>query len=414
MVVVVAVVGVVVVVPGVVVGAVGIRGGIAGNVIPDECVVTVNYRFAPSRSLDEAVAHVREVFAETLIPLLRDRPGVQALDGSASIRYADYSGSGGVLAWKLGLDWRITESLRARLTRSRDTRAGTLSERFDVSTGGGTANDPVLGESYSFNLISGGNPNVDPELSDTWTAGLVFRPVALPGFALSADWYDIKIKDYISQLGAQRIIDDCQAGATALCERVIRDPVTNRISAVENLFLNVAQARVNGVDVESSYRMPVTLFGGGAEALSLRLFASWLAENSQSNVGAPLRDSAGTTGLPEWTATGILGYENGAFRSTLTGRWIDSRQQVADPVPLAQQLDDDKVASVFYMNWRGEYEFGRARGGSQKVFLNVANLLDRDPPKQPNWSDFFGASSFIPGLHDVLGRRYTLGVEFAF
>ncbi len=42
--------------------AVGIRGGIAGNVIPDECVVTVNYRFAPDRSVDEAVAHVREVF----------------------------------------------------------------------------------------------------------------------------------------------------------------------------------------------------------------------------------------------------------------------------------------------------------------------------------------------------------------
>src|SRR5690606_15989617 len=131
------------------------------------------------------------------------------------------------------------------------------------------------------------------------------------------------IKDYISQLGAGRIIDDCQAGATALCERVIRDPVTNRITAVENLFLNVAQARVKGVDLEGSYRMPVTLFGDGGEALSLRMFASWLDENSQSNEGAPLRDSAGTTGLPEWPATGILGYENGAFRTTLTGRWID-------------------------------------------------------------------------------------------
>jgi succinyl-diaminopimelate desuccinylase len=44
--------------------AVFIRGGVAGNVIPDECVVTVNYRFAPGKSLDEAVTYLREVFTE--------------------------------------------------------------------------------------------------------------------------------------------------------------------------------------------------------------------------------------------------------------------------------------------------------------------------------------------------------------
>ena len=42
--------------------AVGIRGGVAGNVIPDECVVSVNFRFAPDRSTDNAADHVRAVF----------------------------------------------------------------------------------------------------------------------------------------------------------------------------------------------------------------------------------------------------------------------------------------------------------------------------------------------------------------
>ncbi|MDG9711898.1 succinyl-diaminopimelate desuccinylase [Streptomyces sp. DH10] len=44
--------------------AVGVTGGVAGNVIPDECVVTVNFRYAPDRTPEEAVAHVRDVFAD--------------------------------------------------------------------------------------------------------------------------------------------------------------------------------------------------------------------------------------------------------------------------------------------------------------------------------------------------------------
>lgn len=62
--------------------AVGIAGGVAGNVIPDECVVTVNYRFAPSRSGEEAVAHLCEVFVgfEVAVTDVAEgaRPGLDA------------------------------------------------------------------------------------------------------------------------------------------------------------------------------------------------------------------------------------------------------------------------------------------------------------------------------------------------
>ena len=80
--------------------AVGISGGIAGNIIPDECMVHVNYRFAPSRSGDEAEAHLRHLFAGfdvTVVDLAEGaRPGLtdplareflDAVGGAAKPKY---------------------------------------------------------------------------------------------------------------------------------------------------------------------------------------------------------------------------------------------------------------------------------------------------------------------------------------
>jgi succinyl-diaminopimelate desuccinylase len=57
--------------------AVAISGGVAGNVVPDECVVTVNYRFAPDRSEDQAKAYIRELFAAWPVEILDSAPGAR-------------------------------------------------------------------------------------------------------------------------------------------------------------------------------------------------------------------------------------------------------------------------------------------------------------------------------------------------
>jgi succinyl-diaminopimelate desuccinylase len=73
--------------------AVAIRGGIAGNVIPDECVVSVNYRFAPDRSVEAAQAHLREVFTGFDVVVTDASPGARpGLDHPAAAAFVEVVG----------------------------------------------------------------------------------------------------------------------------------------------------------------------------------------------------------------------------------------------------------------------------------------------------------------------------------
>lgn len=359
---------------------------------------------------------VQEAFAEMLFPLLNAVPLARSLELNAAVRFADYEGSGGVWAWKGGLDWQVTDDVRLRITRSRDVRAGTLSERFDTSRGPGNVTDPLSGsaEQYAISVISGGNPEVDPEEADTLTFGLVYQPSWLSGLAISVDAFDIDIKDAIGQLGAQNIVDQCHAGATQLC-RFIERGADGFISLIHNLFINTEAAKTRGVDIEASYARSIMLFGGD-EHLRLRLIGTYIDEMSTTQAGAAPVDRAGQTGLaggaPDWQATLNVAYERGPLSVSLQERYINSGTYDARWVE-GVDIDRNRVDSALFTNLRVGYRADMPGRGTCEISLNVSNLFDEAPPLAATWA-FTGSSHTNTSLFDILGRRYNLGVRFDF
>jgi iron complex outermembrane receptor protein len=353
---------------------------------------------------------VKEAFAEFIIPLVADKPGFDSLTASLAYRWADYSGSGGIEAWKAGLDWQINDDLRVRSTVSRDVRAASLAERLDRTGGITNIEDRAFGAGTRFDtsLAAGGNPNLNPEEADTITAGVVFQPSFLPGFQASVDWYEIEINGAVGQLGIQAIVDECfDSPASASCNLVHRDPISNVIVLVENVFVNINAAKASGIDFELAYR---TDFGPGN--LGWRFLGTQLEENSITNFGAPKVDFAGDVGVsefPDFKFTTNLTYTQGPYSGFLQARYIgDGLYNTRDIEGVT--ISDNSVDDVLYIDARVSY--GRDSSNWQ-VFASVTNLFDEEPPVVPGFSSFTGqASQANAAIHDILGRRFTIGFNY--
>ncbi len=364
---------------------------------------------------------VTELFGELQAPIWESASGDQSLGGSLAYRQSDYSRTGKVDSWKVGLEFAVFADLRLRATKSRDVREPTFSERLDAQGGGGTVTDssrPADGN-VSITTVSGGNPNLNPELADTNVAGLVYQPSWLEGLQISTDWYEIDINGAVGSLGAQRIVDECNAGNTPLCINIEREtPTGGKIIRVFNYFLNVASARVEGVDMEIAYQFEPDFFANEFESFSLRALGGYVMERSNvATPGAAAVDFVGQIGTPDFTTLITGTYSLGPMAFMLQARHIGETFQNNGPNTAlwhsGVEIDDASVASNTWFNGQVSYNGETSNGSAWSVAFNVQNLFDRNPPVIASFGNR-GGSQTLNDNYDLEGRRYQLSLNYSF
>ena len=389
--------------------------------------------------------NVKEVFGELLIPLAADLPFARSLDLNAAVRYADYSTSGGVTSWKVGVSYQPFDGLRLRAARSRDVRAANLNELF---SGAISVRPPIL-DPFRGNerrtgalTINSGNPNLEAEKGDTFTAGIVVEPRAIPGLSFSVDYYRINLDNAIGTLGAGQIVAQCFDGNQALCPLITRGApsggfAVGPIISVANQLLNVGSAKIRGLDFELGYSAPLSnVFAGAGGTVSVRVLANHLLKQQTSVVGATsVTEQAGRIGgtvpsgfggTPEWTGTLNLRYDNERWGLNLQERYLGSGiidntvDKDGNPRPANARINanatgnglvPNTIGSVFYTDLTALFHFGDSR--EQDFFLTINNLFDRDPPIIPQLFTT-GTIATNAQIYDTIGRTYTAGVRLRF
>jgi iron complex outermembrane receptor protein len=378
---------------------------------------------------------VTEGYLEAVAPLLRDLPMIHSLELNGAVRRTDYSTSGAVTTWKLGGVWEPVNSLRLRVTRSRDIRAPNFEELYVTGATFVIVRDPFRAGQQAFVFArSTAASNLRPERADTLTAGIVFAPRAGALSGLSADYYDIRLKDAIARPTGQIALDRCFGGLSIYCpliERVVPGDTSSAISSIALPSLNVAEMRASGIDFEADYRMSLDWIGAPSGMLNLRVLGSYI-EHLITNDGVVSVDRAGQNGYPigltaaigarvpqapHWTmdATATLSFPRVSLTANMrlvgAGRYDNTLIGPDEPgydVTLPNSINDNHVEAVTYFNIAANYSIFERDDRKVQIYGAIDNLFDRDPPVAPQ------AIQTNPYLYDVLGRTYRVGLRFSY
>jgi outer membrane receptor protein involved in Fe transport len=375
----------------------------------------------------QADLDVTEGFLELALPIAREQAFARRAELNGAVRVTEYSNSGTVETWKVGVEWEPVDWLRFRGTRSRDIRAPNLFELYGAPQSSfQTVDDPANGGVR--NLIPtllGGNATLQPEEADTWTVGGVLTAGfgSAGALRLSLDRFDIEVDGVIATLGAQAIVVRCFQGDAALCQYVTRG-TNNLLTQILNPQLNLQSLVTRGWDFEADYTLPLAALGvDNGDSLGFRVLATFLSDFiTGDGVNRAGQNGAGVSqasGLPDYTINGYITYQGEPLSAQLQIRHIaDGLFQATNVGPgqdgynplLNNSVSHNHVGSFTYVNFNVGYTLWSKEGRRAELFGVVNNLLNRDPPN--NIPSSFGPTNNV--LYDVIGRYYRAGARFSF
>ncbi len=295
------------------------------------------------------------MFGEVNVPLLANMRFADLLSFGAAARVSDYSTVGSTRTWKFDGIYAPIRDIRFRGSYSQAVRAPNIGELFLPTTGMfGFVTDPcdlanrnqgtqyreancrtllaglgltpqqiatftpsrVPSATTSRRGTVGGNRNLAAEIATTWTAGVALQPRFIPGLTITADWYDIRIRDAINTPSPTQLAQLCVDQPTInnqFCANVFRSTTTGYVLGDGNDPqrrigfnvgpANVAAFRTSGADFAVNY----TVQPGKLGRFDFNVNAGYLDHISfVPTVGADVDDNTLEQYNPRWRGSGNI------------------------------------------------------------------------------------------------------------
>ncbi|MBK5910811.1 hypothetical protein CCR85_04800 [Rhodothalassium salexigens] len=441
-----------------VVGGMGLTGG-GGGTLPVEGNV-----------------EVVEMFMEAQIPLVQDAFLIRELSLNGAYRRSQYETNGddpisgdptsnsfGTNTFFVGGNYAPVDDIRFRVQFQRAIRAPNVINLFttqntnlvDLAAGANTLFDPcasgvdddgnpiapaatreqcartgVTDELYGniednpagqYNVVTSGNAQLKPEVSDTFTVGTVWTPSYLPGFSLAIDYFNITIDDAISEIPAQTTLDSCIAtGDERFCGLIQRDSLgtlwldNSNFEGIRTPLDNIAQLKTTGVDFSMKYGFDLESIGlGNSGSLNFDYNATWLRSNSFTPIeGTPEVECQGFyrggCGVPNPEYRHLfLATWNTPWAVDVTATWRyfgDTELNAGTANPIDAVLESRNYLDMV-VRWQAT-EYAEFR-------LGANNLLGKDAPISTSAGNAPGNGNTFPASYDI-DRYIFFGINLSY